>query len=136
MSALTADRSTSYREGVEIEYPVAASTKIYAGSLVCRNASGYAVPGADTTLFAFLGVAMAQADNSAVATNGAINVLVRRKGVFRFAASGMAITDVGAAVHVSDDQTVALSASSHNIDCGKIASFISATEVGVDIDRF
>jgi hypothetical protein len=132
MTALNADRKTKYREGVEIEYKVAASTKIYSGGLVCLNTGGYAVPGADTANFRFLGVARELADNSSGA-NGDITVRVRRKGVFRFAASGMAVTDIGAAVNVSDDQTVAKT-TTNSVACGKIAEFVSATEVGVDID--
>jgi hypothetical protein len=129
---LSADRKTKYREGIELEYKVAASAKIYAGSLVCLNTSGYAAAGADTASFKFLGVAREQADNSSGA-NGDITVRVRRKGVFRMAASGMAVTDIGAAVYVSDDQTVAKS-TTNSVACGKIAEFVSATEVGVDID--
>ncbi len=64
MSALTRDRATPYREGIEVEYPVAANTKIYAGSLVCVNAAGYAVPAADTSGYRFAGVALEQVDNS------------------------------------------------------------------------
>ncbi|MFA5112426.1 MAG: hypothetical protein WC443_13530, partial [Desulfobaccales bacterium] len=64
MSALTRDRATPYREGIEVEYPVAANTKIYAGSLVCVNAAGFATPAADTIGFRFIGVAMEQVDNS------------------------------------------------------------------------
>lgn len=132
MAALTADRKTTYRKGLEIEYKVAAGVKIYAGSIVCLNASGYAAPGADTANFKFVGIAGEQADNSAGA-NGDMTVRVRRKGVFRLAASGMAITDIGAAVKVSDDQTVAKT-TSNSVACGTISEFISATEAGVDID--
>ena len=132
MTALTTDRKTKYREGIELEYKVAGSAKIYAGALVCLNASGYAVPGTDTANFKFVGVAREQADNS-LGANGDITVRVRRKGVFRFAASAMAITDIGAAVNVSDDQTVAKT-TTNSIACGRIAELISATEVGVDID--
>ncbi|MFZ2448094.1 MAG: capsid cement protein [Syntrophobacteraceae bacterium] len=132
MAALTSDRKTVYREGIEIEYKVAAGAKIYAGSLVCLNTAGYAAPGADTASFRFIGVAVEHADNSS-GENGDITVRVRRKGVFRFAASGMAITDIGAAVKVSDDQTVAKS-TTNSVACGTIAEFISATMVGVDLD--
>ncbi|MHC1727950.1 MAG: capsid cement protein [Syntrophobacteraceae bacterium] len=132
MTALNADRKTSYREGIEIEYKVSANAKIYAGSLVCINASGYASPGADTANFKFVGVAMEQIDNTGGA-NGNITMRVRRKGVFRFAASGMAITDLGASVNVSDDQTVAKT-TTNSVACGRIAEFVSATEVGIDID--
>ena len=132
MTALGSDRKTSYREGIEIEYKVAAGMNIFSGSLVCLNTSGYAAPGADTAGFKFLGVALENADNSS-GQNGDITVRVRRKGSFRFAASGMAITDIGAAVKVSDDQTVAKS-TANSVACGTIAEFIGATEVGVDID--
>lgn len=132
MTALSSDRKTVYREGVEIEYKVAAATRIYAGALVCVNSSGYAVPGADTSAFKFVGVAVEAADNSA-GSNGAISVRVRRKGVFRFAASGMAITDIGASVNISDDQTVAKT-TTNSVACGKIAEFVSATVVSVDIE--
>lgn len=134
MAALTKNRLTAYKDGIEVGHQVAASTKIYAGSLVCLNASGYAVPGADTASFNYVGVAQEHVDNSTGA-NGDLTVTVRRKGIHRFAAAGMAITDIGTAVYVSDDQTVAKS-TTNSIACGKIAEFISATEVGVDIDRF
>ena len=58
MSALTRDRATPYREGIEVEYSVAANTKIYAGSLVCANAAGYAAPAADTSGYRLAGVAL------------------------------------------------------------------------------
>ncbi len=132
MAALSTDRKTTYRQGLEIEYKVASGAKIYAGSIVCLNTSGYATPGADTANFKFVGIAGEQADNSAGA-NGDMTVRVRRKGVFRLASSALAITDIGAAVNVSDDQTVAKT-TSNSVACGTIAEFISATEVGVDID--
>ncbi|MCY1266027.1 hypothetical protein D9M68_325520 [compost metagenome] len=45
--ALTKDRNTPRRDGVQFNDPVAAGVKIYAGSLACLDASGNAVPGAD-----------------------------------------------------------------------------------------
>lgn len=132
MTALSADRKTNYREGVEMEHPVAAAVTIYAGSLVCLDASGYATPGADAAGVKFLGVAQESADNSS-GSAGDVNVRVRRKGVFYLAASGMALTDVGTAAYVADDQTVAKS-TSNSVACGKIVQWVSATEVGVDVD--
>lgn len=46
MTALTKDRNTKRRDGVQYSDPVAASTKVFAGALVCINASGFAVPAA------------------------------------------------------------------------------------------
>ena len=132
MTALSEDRNTAYRQGVEQEYDVAADAKIYAGGKVCLNASGYADAAADTADFQFVGVAREQVDNTGGA-NGDKKVVVRRTGIHRVAASGMAVTDIGKPVFVSDDQTVATSGVTNWIPCGRIAEFISATEVGVDI---
>jgi len=134
MTALIADRLTDFKEGVELNYPVAGSSKLYAGGMVCTNSSGYAIPGADTAGVVFLGVSMSQKDNSS-GSNGDLNATVRKKGTFKFACSGMAITDIGKPVYVSDDQTVALiSGVTNAIPCGRIAGYVSATEVWVDID--
>lgn len=132
MAALTQDRDTQFREGVDFEYPVAANAKIYAGSMVNLNTSGYAKPGADVASEKFVGIAQEQVDNTGGA-NGAKTVVVRRKGVFELSGSSLAITDVGAAVYVSDDQTVAKT-TTNSVACGKIAGFRSATSVWVDID--
>lgn len=133
MAALTKDRETDYKEGELLAVPVAASAVIYKGSLVCRNTSGYAVPAADTASFVFEGVAFEKVDNTGGA-NGAKSIRVRKRGIHYFAASGMAITDVGKAAFVVDDQTVGLAATTTNdIEVGDIADFVSATNVGVEI---
>ena len=48
MAALTEDRNTLRRDAVQFEFPVAANTVLYAGSIGCINSSGLAVPGAAT----------------------------------------------------------------------------------------
>lgn len=114
MAALTADRNTPLRANEQFSFPVAASTKIFAGSLVCLNASGYLTKGAVSTALKTVGVAEAGADNSAGA-NGAIVAKVRR-GLFKFGNSAstdlIALANVGSACYVVDDQTVALTSGS------------------------
>lgn len=109
MAALSADRNTPIRTAEDFEFPVAASTLIYAGSLVCINASSLATKGAVATTLKAVGIATERADNSAGAA-GAIRVKVRR-GCFRFANSSagdlIALADVGADCYIVDDQTVA-----------------------------
>ena len=109
MAALSADRNTPIRTAEDFEFPVAASTLIYAGSLVCINASSLATKGAVATTLKCVGVAQERADNSAGAAS-AIRVKVRR-GCFRFANSSagdlIALADVGADCYIVDDQTVA-----------------------------
>jgi hypothetical protein len=106
--ALTSDRNTPFRTGDDVVHPIAATKKIYAGSLVALNASGYAVPGSAATTLIAVGRAEAQVDNSS-GTNGDKNITVRR-GIFRFANSGADVvtrTEIGKSCYIVDDQTVA-----------------------------
>lgn len=102
---LSADRATAYRDGLEQELPVAATTKIYAGSLVAINAAGYAVPAAASAGLAVVGLAMAQADNSS-GDAGDVKVIVRRVCVARLKGSSLTQAMVGETVYVVDDETV------------------------------
>lgn len=135
MSALTRDRATSYREGIEVEFPVAAATKIYAGSMVCVNGAGYAAPAADTSGYRFVGVAMEQVDNSSGA-DGAKMVRLRRVGVFEFDAVALTQAMVGDAMFAADDQTFGntTGVTSH-IKVGALAKYVSTTKGWIDIAR-
>ncbi|MEW5903638.1 MAG: hypothetical protein AB1722_04750 [Pseudomonadota bacterium] len=106
--ALTADRNTQMKDGELIAVPVATTKKIFAGSLVAANATGYATPGAVATTLTYLGRAEETVDNSAGA-DGAVSVLVRRGKAFKFANSGTdAVTQasLGKVCYIEDDQTV------------------------------
>lgn len=135
MAALTADRRTPFRTAEDFEFPVAASTLIYAGAIVCINASSLATKGAVSTALKCVGVAQATADNSAGAAS-AIRVKVRR-GCFRFAnsasADAIALADVGADCYIVDDQTVAkTNGSASRSVAGKIRD-VDADGVWVEI---
>lgn len=107
--ALTQDRNTIRRDGIELSLPVAASKKIYAGSLVAKDSSGNATPGAAATTLLGLGRAEEYVDNSA-GQAGDKTVKIMR-GVFQFnnSADADAITsaDIGKQCYIVDDQTVA-----------------------------
>jgi len=135
MSGLTRDRATSYREGVELDYPVAAGAKVFAGSLVCVNADGFAVPAADTSGYVFVGVALEQVDNSSGA-NGAKSLRVRRGGVFEFDAASITQAMVGDPMYAVDDHTFDDAAGPTNdIKVGILVKFASATKGWIDIAR-
>jgi hypothetical protein len=135
MAALTKDRATSYREGVEIDFPVAATTKIYAGSLVCVNASGYAVPAADTAGLKFIGVALQQLDNSTGA-DGDKSLRIRRLGVFEFDAASITQAMVGDPMYAVDDHTFDDAAGPTNdVKVGVLVKYASATRGWIDIGR-
>lgn len=135
MSALTRDRATSYREGIEVEFPVAAATKIYAGSMVCLNAAGFAVPAADTSGYRFAGVALEQVDNAAGA-GGVKMIRLRRTGVFEFDAAALSQAKVGNAMYSVDDQTCAdTDGVTNHIKAGALVKYVSATKGWIDIAR-
>lgn len=108
MSALAADRNTPAQRADVIGVPVAAGKKIFAGSLVAANATGYATPGATATTLTYLGRAEEFMDNTAGA-DGAVSVRVRRRDAFYFANSAtdpVTQASLGKACYIVDDQTV------------------------------
>ena len=109
MVALTSDRNTRLRQGDTRVEGLAASIKVWAGSIVMRNAAGDITKGAIATGCAGVGRAEATVDNSAGAA-GALTVEYRM-GNFLFAnsAAGDLITkaDIGKLCYIVDDQTVA-----------------------------
>lgn len=109
MAVATQDRDTKQRDTVSFEFPVKASSKIYAGTIVVIDSSGYALKGATATGLRAVGRAEEQVDNSS-GSNGDKTVKVKR-ACFRFAnsSSGDLITlaDVGTDCYIVDDQTVA-----------------------------
>ncbi len=123
MTALTANRYTKHRDGIVTAHPVKGAAHIYKGSIVCADATGYAVAGADTAGYTVLGVALEEVDNTGGA-DGVLTVRVQTMGVFSFALGGSAAqADLGADVYVADDQSVALAADTTNdVPVGRLES--------------
>jgi hypothetical protein len=119
--ALSADTPRAYELGDVNELAVAASTKIYEGSAVGDNGSGYArcLNAGDP----FRGFAERQSDNSSGAA-GAKTVRVKTDGKAEITLSGVAITDVGKDVFMSDDGTFTLTQGS-NTRVGYIHRYVS-----------
>jgi len=109
MAALTADRNIVRRTGQQLNLPVGAGAKIYAGALVAINATGYAVRGATSTTLKGVGVAQEQVDNTSGA-DGSQLIEVDRGNAYRFvnlAGDALTLADIGATAYIVDDQTVA-----------------------------
>lgn len=108
MTALSQDRMTPQRSGDNRTFPVAAATTLFAGSMVCLNASGNLVPGSASTTLKCVGRNERKVVNAGSAGDVSADV---KAGIFRWAnsASGDLITraDIGADCYVVDDQTVA-----------------------------
>lgn len=133
--ALTKDRNTSRRDGIQFSDPVAAAAKIFAGSLVCLDASGNAVPGSTTTTIKVRGVAQEQVDNTGGAA-GAKRIETRR-GVFQFAnsASTDQITraEIGTQCYIVDDQTVAKTSATNTRSVAGVVRDVDDGGVWVEI---
>jgi hypothetical protein len=135
MADLTADKRTEYRDGVELAVPVDDGDEIFAGAMVCVNADGYAVKGADAAGLIFQGIAREYADNTD-GLDGAIDVLVRRRGLFKMTfATAITIANMGDNVFIADDNNVDVVGNvTYNIFCGVIAEYIDTTHAWVDIE--
>ena len=126
--ALTANDSNFNRQqGDVLEYPVKANEVIYQGATVCIKA-GYAQNGANTTGFKTVGVAIDPVTGGTA--DGDEVVRVWRTGVFTRKSTGLTATDLGKVGYVTDNETVATSAT-NNITFGNIVEVVSATECRV-----
>lgn len=108
MTALTKNTPrTRVGEGQRFRDPVAAATRIFAGSMVALNAAGNAIRAIPTAV-RVRGVALEEADN----TSGAIGdqtVDIERGRAFLFsndATNAVTRAHIGASVYVVDDNTV------------------------------
>jgi len=132
MSALTENYDAQGKAGALVSYPVASSTHIYKGALVCVNSSGYAVPGADTADYIFIGVAYEECNNS-TGSDGDRRVRVLKTGSFLYAKDSSAQGDVGDIMYISDDQTVA-SSTTNFIPAGYVVEVPDSSHVRTRID--
>jgi predicted RecA/RadA family phage recombinase len=128
MANLTAAREDFRKDDELVAYPVKTGVTIYKGALVGVDSTGYAKPAAQGDV-RVVGVAY-ETVAAGAAASGTFTVRAWRRGSFQFNASGMAITNVGAKVYVTDDNTVQTSSTS-TIQVGVITEFISATSVRV-----
>lgn len=135
MTALTKDRNTVRRDGVQNSDPVAAAARIFAGSIVCLNATGFAVPGSTATTLKARGVAQEHVDNRDGAA-GDLRIETRR-GVFPFAnsASTDEITraDIGAEAFIVDDQTVAKTSATNSRSVAGVIRDVDSAGVWIEI---
>jgi hypothetical protein len=131
---LTSDKQIERTDGVQLAFPVNGTSKIYAGALVCVDADGYLVPGADTAGLIFVGWATQQRDNTS-GDDGDQVCVVQRRGLVRCDIASVTQANIGDSVFLVDDETVGLAATTTNdIYCGIIAGYIDATHVWVDIE--
>lgn len=127
--ALTANREVQRYVDQELRgYAVAAGANVFKGAFIGLS-GGYArgLVASDP----FVGIAYEAMDNTGGAA-GVKSVRAYTQGDFRLALAGAAITDLGASVYASDDETLTLTASGNSL-VGKIVGFEAAGVVIVRI---
>lgn len=103
---LTADRNTPMRGTGLLALAVAAGARIYAGSLVVVDATGYATSGKAATGLSYAGRAEEAVDNTS-GSAGAVRVPVRRGEAFKWANDGtITQAQLFKTAFIVDDQTV------------------------------
>ena len=139
--ALAADKTNAIeRVGKDTPYDVAGTTEIFNKGLVCRNATGYLEPAALDADFRVVGISQDYVDNS---TGGDADLAcVVRKGISTWldnSATGdsgaVAITDIGEACYVFDDEAVrTYAAAGVNVRAGIVDKIDATLGVLVHID--
>lgn len=131
---LTKDRNTPRRAADQFNDPVAAGAKIYAGSLYCLNAAGYAVPGSTSATLKARGRAEETVDNTGGAA-GAKSVPGLR-GCFQYANSTttdeITRADIGLQCYVVDDQTVAKTSATNTRSAAGVVRDLDSAGVWVE----
>src|SRR3972149_8865321 len=127
MAALTADRNRQARgTGKVYLFPMAA-VKIYKGSIVMANASGFATPGTDTAALRVVGIATETIDNAAGAAGDKfIHVDADRE--FLFVATSITQAMLGTLmVCVDDDNVDDAAGATNDIPVGRLTEFVTTT---------
>lgn len=121
MSASTVSITTSKRNSLVFQFPVAAAIKTLKGCLAALDGSNNLVNAADAASRRVVGVHYAETDNSA-GSAGDLNSDVE-VGCFLFTNGSNALTDahIGQACFVEDNQTVGSSAGTNGVVAGIVA---------------
>jgi hypothetical protein len=135
---LTADRNTQTWLGDRRSGPVGASSRIFGGALIMRNAAGFLIRGAVATGSTGVGIAEEAADNTSGA-NGAINVVYRTGITARFrnslSADLIVQADVGAIAWIADDDQVAKTNGTNTRSRAGIIEAVDSQGVWVRLDE-
>ncbi len=133
MGATTLSASTEVpRKLADLKsYPVEEATTIYKGSHVMLNTAGYAVAGADTDGYRYVGIAYEKVDNSS-GSDGDLWIRVYRQGVFKVTCDSITQLMVGRMMFVTGSGSVD-ETSTYRIAAGRLVEYESATSGWIDI---
>lgn len=126
-TALSEDSGREVMAIGPITLPLLNDAVLYNGSICCYDANGEVQPGADTAGFRFAGVYRRDKVDNA---DDGLEAQIDPFRPYLAACSGMAQTNVGDKVYLTDDNTVATT-STNLVFAGEILMVVSATQVWV-----
>jgi hypothetical protein len=134
--ALSANAEIPRMTGELKSYLVADNVHIYKGALVCvEPTKGYALPGADTASYRFVGVAAEECDNTLTGhAAGGKSVRVWHKGEFLLTATSITQVMTGQVLYLVDDETVDDVTVTNFVPVGVLVEYVSATSGWVRLD--
>ena len=135
MTALTADavrRTKGVGTMIKRPYPILTSTEIFKGSLVSIDAAGFAIPSADTSGTACVGIAAEHVDNTGA--SGDLDIEVLSNIDVLLPATSIVQAMVGDLMLVVDSGEMDDAAGpSNDIPIGRLTEFVSVTSGWVGI---
>ena len=135
MAVMTANDPNRRGDGKVETFQVAAAVRIFDGAIVAivnPDTDGFLTPASNVLNHQVVGIAIEEANNLSGA-NGDEEVRVRIDGAIGlFAGTAFDANDVGVQVYALDDQTVT-KAVGNAVFVGKIAKFVSSTQVWVKL---
>lgn len=131
--AVTANQITRRADGCLGSLPVAASTRLYEGTLAFIDSNGRAAATTGSGANDFAGVVKEEVDNSSGAA-GAKSVELHQQGVFHLVGSGFTQADVGKDCWATDNYTIVVADTTNAVKIGKVVGYISATVLAIAID--
>ena len=133
MTALSSSYDARRKDGALVLYPLGAGVHVRKGGLLAVAATGLAQPASDSAGTVFVGIAYEEADNTGGAA-GAKSVRVLKTGIYTYAKTGAAQTDVGKTAFAVDDATVSTAATTDNLACGVVVGVPDTLTVQIRID--
>jgi hypothetical protein len=129
--AVTENQLITRQDGIKGSGPIAASTRLYQGSLAYFNAAGNVDDDVAAGVNFFAGVSIADYNNSS-GSAGDVDAEFWTEGVFDLVGSGFTLGTVGSDIYGSDNYTVTTS-STNTTFLGRCVGFVSTTNILVKI---
>jgi len=128
--AVTANQIIRRKDDCRLGLKIAGSTRLYEGTMVFVNASGYADDDTGSGVNKFAGISLSDYDNSS-GSDGDLSGEFLADGVFLLTGSGFTQADVGKQAFATDNYTVVVADTAAAVRIGVVVGYESSTKIWV-----